>query len=151
MAIRTLNKNFLEFLQELNAHKVKYLVVGGYAVIHHGYSRSTQDMDLFVAMEPDNAERICAAITAFGFDADEYSPEFFLTPGSILMIGRIPVRIDLFTTLKGLEFDEAYKNRVYFSIGETRIPFVSREDLIKSKKASGRDRDKDDLKRLGEK
>jgi hypothetical protein len=143
-----LPKNFLEFSKWLNAHEVRYLIVGGYAVIHHGYPRSTVDFDVFVAMDKQNAKRLSRAIADFGFDPKEYSPDFFLTPSSILMIGRIPWRIDVFTTIKGLNFDEAYKKRVYFEVAGVRIPFVSKADLIASKKASNRDRDRDDIRRL---
>ena len=145
-----LQKNFLEFSQQLNAHNVKYLIVGGYAVVYHGYPRSTVDFDVFVEMTKANAKRLSKAITSFGFDPKEYSADFFLTPSSILMIGREPWRIDIFTTIKGLEFKEAYKKRVYFEADGIKIPFVDRGDLIRSKKASNRDRDRDDIKRLND-
>jgi len=144
-----LPKNFLEFSKLLNDHKVKYLIVGGYAVIHHGYPRSTVDFDVFVEMTRINAKRLSKAIADFGFDPAEYSPEFFLRPSSILMIGREPWRIDIFTTIKGLDFKTAHKSRVLLSVGGVPIPFVSKADLITSKKAANRDRDRDDLKRLG--
>jgi predicted nucleotidyltransferase len=144
-----LPKNFLEFSQKLNEHKVRYLIVGGYAVIYHGYPRSTVDFDVFVAMDKQNAVRLSRAIADFGFDPEEYSSDFFLTPSSILMIGREPWRIDIFTSIKGLDFGAAYKKRVCFKIQGVKIPFVGRDDLLKSKEASGRDRDRDDLRRLG--
>ncbi|HUO11084.1 MAG TPA: DUF6036 family nucleotidyltransferase [Phycisphaerae bacterium] len=144
-----LPKSFLEFSKLLNDHKVKYLIVGGYAVIHHGYPRSTVDYDVFVAMTKTNAVRLSKVIAEFGFDPAEYSPDFFLTPSSILMIGREPWRIDIFTSIKGLDFNAAYKGRVMLRVGGVPIPFVSKADLITSKKAANRDRDRDDVKRLG--
>lgn len=120
-------KNFLEFSQKLNEHDVKYLIVGGYAVFYHGYPRSTVDFDVFVAMNKRNAKRLSKAIAEFGFDPKEYSPDFFLTPSSILMIGREPWRIDIFTSIKGLDFGEAYAHRVYFNIANVQIPFVDRD------------------------
>jgi len=145
-----LPKNFLEFSRLLNDHNVRYLIVGGYAVIHHGYPRSTVDFDVFVAMDKKNARALTKAITDFGFDPTEFAPDFFLTPSSILMIGREPWRIDVFTSIKGLEFNEAYKKRVYLEVAGIRIPFVSKSDLIVSKRTANRPRDQDDLKRLGQ-
>jgi hypothetical protein len=144
----SLQNNFLEFSQKLNEHKVKYLIVGGYAVVYHGYPRSTVDFDVFVERSNPNAKRLSKAIADFGFDPKEYSPDFLLSPDSILMIGREPWRIDIFTHIKGLEFTEAYKKRVYFEVDGVKIPFVDRGDLIRSKRASNRDRDRDDIKRL---
>ena len=112
------------------------------------YPRSTVDFDVFVERSKLNAKRLSKAIANFGFDPKEYSPDFFLTPDSILMIGREPWRIDIFTHIKGLEFTEAYKKRVYFEVDGVNIPFVDRGDLIRSKRASNRDRDRDDIKRL---
>jgi hypothetical protein len=106
------------------------------------------DFDVFVERSKLNAKRLSKAIANFGFDPKEYSPDFFLTPDSILMIGREPWRIDIFTHIKGLEFTEAYKKRVYFEVDGVNIPFVDRGDLIRSKRASNRDRDRDDIKRL---
>lgn len=146
-----LPKNFLEFSEKLNAHRVRYLIVGGYAVIYHGYPRSTVDFDVFVAMDARNAKRLSEAIAVFGFDPAEYSSDFFQTPDSILMIGRAPWRIDIFTGIKGLKFEDAYKKRVYFTVNGIRIPFVDRADLIKAKLASNRDRDRDDVRRLSAK
>lgn len=143
-----LPKNFLEFSAQLNAHKVRYLIVGGYAVIYHGYPRSTVDFDVFVAMDRQNAEHLSHAIADFGFDPKEYSPDFFLTPSSILMIGREPWRIDIFTSIKGLDFEDAYKKRVMIEVKGIQIPFVARDDLIASKMASNRNRDRDDIRRL---
>lgn len=99
-------------------------------------------------MSKANAKRLSKAIADFGFDPKEYTPDFFQTPSSILMIGREPWRIDIFTTIKGLDFVEAYKKRVYFEIDGVKIPFVDRGDLIRSKQASNRDRDRDDIRRL---
>ncbi len=148
MAIPVLTKDFLEFLQSLNAHKVRYLIVGGFAVGFHGYPRPTVDMDIFVEMKTANANRLHKAIGVFGFSSDEYRKDFFTTPDSILMIGREPWRIDLFTNIKGLSFAQAYPKRVIFEVGGIKIPFVGKEDLIKSKLASGRNRDIDDVTRL---
>jgi hypothetical protein len=95
--------------------------------------------------------RVCKAIADFGFDSKEYSPDFFQTPSSILMIGREPWHIDIFTSIKGLDFVEAYKKRVYFKVNRIQIPFVDRGDMIRSKEASKRNRDRDDIKRLNAK
>ena len=113
--MQDITKDFLKFLRLLNAHKVRYLIVGGYAV---------------------------------GFDGNEYSPAFFMKPDNILMIGREPWRIDLFTTIKGLDFKKIYGNRVEYELNGIKIPFVGKADLIVSKKASNRDRNRDDIRRL---
>lgn len=143
-----LPKNFREFCKKLNEHKVKYLIVGGYAVIYHGHPRYTGDFDVFVEMEKGNAACLSEAIADFGFDPKEYAPDFFLTPSSILMMGREPWRIDIFTSIKGLNFANAYEHRIDVNIDGVEIPFVGRDDLIASKEASGRHRDHDDLNRL---
>ena len=88
----------------LNANRVEYLLIGGYAVGYHGYPRATGDMDIWVAVNPENADRIVVALKLFGFAVPELSAELFLRRNQIIRMGLPPVRIELTTTISGVEF-----------------------------------------------
>lgn len=104
MARRRLPDDFKEFLKLLTAHDVRYLLVGGHAVGAHGYPRNTQDIAVWIASNPSNAQRIVAALREFGFDLPTLSPEPFLTPHKIVRMGHKPLLIEIHTTLAGVEF-----------------------------------------------
>ena len=142
-----LNNHFQEFLSLLDAKCVKYLVVGGYAVGFHGYPRYTGDIDIFVAMSPENAEKIVEAFKEFGFP-NSTRKEYFLAADSSIAIGEPPRRIHVLTGIAAVTFDECYKNRVYFKTNGLNVPFIGLEALIKTKDALRRDQDTLDLKRL---
>lgn len=146
MAI-SLPSDFQEFLKLLNKKKVKYLIIGGYAVGFHGYPRATKDLDVFVALEPKNALKLLAVLKEFGFDSPELSPELFLQD-KIVRMGTPPVQIEITTHISGVSFDECYKNRVVAVIDGVRVSLISLPKLKKNKKASGRHRDLDDLEHL---
>lgn len=108
-----LPKDFKEFLKLLNANKVEYLLIGGYAVGYYGYPRATADMDIWIAMNPANAERIVAVLKEFGFNPPDLSPNLFLKQGQIIRMGVPPVRIELATTISGVNFSECYAERIF--------------------------------------
>ena len=149
MARANLFPDFKEFLKSLNSARVKYLLVGGYAVIHHGYRRATDDLDIWIAVDPANARRVSRVLQDFfGFSANEVPETWFLERGRIFMIGREPARIDLLTEPSGIEFAACYPRRKRVIWDGIRVPLLSLEDLRKNKAASGRPKDLADLHNL---
>jgi hypothetical protein len=143
-----LPSDFKDFLRLLAAESVEYLLIGGYAVAYHGYPRATEDMDIWVASRPDNAQRIVRVLRAFGFDVPELNEGLFLKADSIVRMGVPPLRLELSTTIAGVDFDECYKGRVTESLDGIPVSLINLRDLKKNKKATGRFRDLDDLERL---
>lgn len=141
-------KDFIDFLSILNRNKVRYLVIGGYALAAHDRPRYTGDLDIWVRPEIENAERTVKAIEEFGFASLEISKEDFLTSKYFVQIGYEPVRIDITSDISGVTFDEAFPNRKVVELEGIEIPFIGVQDLIKNKIASGRDQDLVDVKRL---
>lgn len=148
MATTPLPPDFRDFLRLLNAHGVEYLLVGGYAVGYHGYPRATADMDLWVALRPENAERLTAAVHEFGFEMPELQPAVFLEPDRIVRMGVPPLRIELLTTLSGVEFDACYARREVATLEGVEISLIALEDLKANKRAAGRHQDLNDLEHL---
>ena len=148
MATIHLPPDFKEFLKLLNAHQVEYLLIGGYAVSYHGYPRATADMDIWIALQPANAERIVAVLKEFGFDLPELSPELFLKEWQIIRLGVPPVRIELATTLSGVNFNECYAERVVDILDGVKVNLISLKHLKINKKASGRHQDLADIENL---
>ncbi len=148
MATIHLPPDFSEFFQLLNSHKVHYLVIGGYAVAYHGYPRATGDIDIWIATNPDNAKKTIQAIQEFGFNDPDISEEIFLKEDQVIRMGVPPLRIELLTTISGVDFKSCYSNRIDESIDDVKISFIGLEDLKQNKKASGRHIDFNDLERL---
>jgi len=144
----TLHKDFADFLRQLNAHNVRYLVVGGYAVAVHGFPRYTGDLDIFVDATPDNATALVAAYRAFGFDPPELKPELFTTPGNVVRLGVEPVRLEVLTSISGVAFPDAYPRRIEVSTDGLLVPFISYDDLLNNKSATGRTKDRADVEAL---
>lgn len=144
----TLPNDFKEFLKLLKKHKADYLLIGGYAVGYHGYPRATNDLDIWIAISPGNAERMVTLLREFGFDTPELSPHLFLQDHSIVRMGIPPMRIEVLTTLSGVEFAPCYARRVNFMVDEVEVNLISLPDLKINKRASGRFKDLDDLENL---
>jgi hypothetical protein len=140
--------DFKEFLKLLSAHQVEYLLVGGYAVAFHGYARTTADMDIWIARHPGNAERLVAALTEFGFSLPDLTPELFLQEGRLIRMGNPPVRIEIATTVSGVEFAPCYDARVEGNLDGVNANVINLQDLKTNKKAAGRFKDLDDLENL---
>ncbi|HEX9370367.1 MAG TPA: DUF6036 family nucleotidyltransferase [Roseiflexaceae bacterium] len=143
-----LPQDFSEFLQSLNDQQVRYLLIGGYAVAYHGYPRSTADMDVWIAAEPANVQAVIAAIQAFGFPTQTIDPQTLLQPNNILRLGVAPMRIEVFTSIPGVDFDICYPRRVETVIGGVLVPVIDLADLKQNKLASGRAKDLADLQNL---
>ena len=143
-----LNPDFKESVALLNAHEVRFLVVGGYAVAFHGHPRYTKDLDVWVEPEPENARRLMGALEAFGFGSVRLEAEDFLEPGYVVQLGYPPNRINLITSLKGVEFEPCYEARVLMRIDNAAVFFIDLENLKRNKRALDRDQDRADLKQL---
>ena len=148
MATTQIPPDFKEFLQLLNAKEVEYLLIGGYAIGYHGYPRATVDMDVWVAINPVNAEKVAIALVEFGFDVPELSPELFLKEDQIIRMGVPPFRLEILTTISGVQFTECYAERIVDEIDGIEINIINLEHLKINKKASGRYKDLNDLANL---
>jgi hypothetical protein len=142
--------DFEEFIAELNAHGVRYLVVGAHALAHHARPRATKDLDILIDATPKNARRLLDAIQSFFGSADlGYRVEDVLEPDWIIQLGVAPVRIDLLTSLLGCaRFPTLWKRRVRASFGDEPANFISLADLVRAKTAAGRPQDIADLHEL---
>lgn len=143
-----LNPDFKEFLRSLDTNKVRYLVVGGYAVALHGYPRYTKDLDIWIDAAPENAKRVVQAIADFGFASLDLRVDDFVQPDMIIQLGYPPNRIDLLTSLPGVAFDEAFDAHIVVAIDGQSIRFIDLEHLKRNKRASGRYQDLADLEQL---
>jgi len=140
--------DFKEFLNLLNAKGVKYLLIGGYAVGYHGYPLATNDIDVWIAVSPDNAERMANALREFGFDTPEVNANLFLKEKTITRMGVPPMRIEVTTGISGVEFDECYTARITDKIDGVEVNLINLQHLKINKKASGRLKDLSDLENL---
>lgn len=143
-----LNSDFKEFIQLLNKNQVKYLVIGGYAVAVHGHPRYTKDIDIWIEMTPENAEKLLIALNQFGFGSLGLSSQDFQSPDQIIQLGYPPNRIDLITTPDGIDFDTCYTSKLEIIINDIPIQFIDLNNLKKNKKVSGRLQDLADLENL---
>jgi len=143
-------KDFKELLELFNVHKVKYLIVGGYALAYHGAPRYTGDIDIFVKPEAENALCILNALNEFGFGSVGLKEEDFKNPNKVVQLGYPPVRIDIITSLSGVSWDEAFEKRDKGKYGDIPTYYIGRDHYIQNKRASGRKKDLADLEALGE-
>ena len=143
-----LNPDFKEFFQLLNANDVHYLIVGGYAVAYHGYPRYTKDIDVWIWINLENAERVVKSLEDFGFESLGLQASDFLEAETIIQLGYAPNRIDLIMGVPGVDFEECYKKRVDEEIDGVSLSFIDLENLKRAKKASGRAQDLADIENL---
>jgi len=143
-----LQKDLREFIELLNSLKVDYVVVGGHAVAFHGHPRFTGDIDFLVRPTRENAERLLRALRAFGFSDLALSPGDFTRPNAVVQLGLPPNRIDLLTSISGVDFVEAWNGKVDGDLDGLPVSFLGWDALLKNKEASGRDQDATDLKKL---
>jgi len=148
MANVNLPPDFKEFLKLLNARQVEYLLIDGYAVSYHGYSRATGDMDIWIATHLENATRIVAALKEFGFSQPDLTPELFQQQDKIIRMGVPPVRIEIATGISGVNFGECHKSRVVDVLDGVEVSIIDLPHLKINKKAAGRHKDLDDLENL---
>jgi hypothetical protein len=143
-----LHPDFKEFLKLLNSAGTEYLVVDGYAVAYHGHPRATGDLDIWVAVTPDNARRVADSLRRFEFSQSSVAPEMFLTEGQVIRMGVPPLRIELLTGISGVEFSACYSKRIIAEVEGVSVPLINLEDLKANKLAAGRLKDLGDLKEL---
>lgn len=143
-----LPNEFLEFLRLLNENDVRYLVVGGYAVAYHGYPRTTADIDIWIARDENNANRMVSALSAFGFGVADLDTSLFLNEHGLVRMGHAPVCIEILMSIPGVEFEQCYVDRHRIVIDDTSIDVIGLEALRTNKAATGRHRDLDDLENL---
>jgi predicted nucleotidyltransferase len=137
--------DFKELFDTLNANSVRYLLIGGYAVGVYGYSRATNDLDVFVSDDPENVERLTKAMADFGFTLSERP---FRTSRSMFEIGVEPIKIQVMNFADGIDFDEAYSRRNPVKVEDIVVDTVSKEDLLRNKAATARYKDLADIERL---
>src|SRR5262249_19070690 len=137
-----------EFLKSLNSNGVKYLLIGGYAVGIYGHIRATNDLDVWVESTPGNATRIERALREFGFDLAALNANLFVEPNNVIRMGQPPMRIEVLTSISGVEFEECFADRETFLIDELPVPVISLAHLRQNKAASGRAKDIADLECL---
>lgn len=144
------NDDFRDFIQAMNNHNVDYILVGGYAVILHGYRRVTGDMDIWVKSTKENYLKLARAFSEFGLPLFDMTEEKFLDTDTVdvFSYGRPPVSIDIITKLKGVEFDDAFSQAQIFNEDGLMIRFLHLNTLLQAKKASGRHKDLDDIEKL---
>jgi len=144
-----LNQDFREFIQSLNDNQVRYLVVGGFAVALHGYPRYTKDIDIWIELEPVNASRVINALEQFGFGSLGLKEQDFLEAETIIQLGYPPRRIDLLTTMTGVNFKDCFPARVVVDMDGLPVNFIDLENLKRNKQATGRAQDIADVENLG--
>ncbi len=144
-----MNPDFAALLRALSEARARFLVVGAYALALHARPRATGDLDLWVEASPENAARVHAALIAFGAPLQDLSVEDLSQPDLVYQIGVVPRRIDLLTSLTGIQFADAWESRVESDLGDVRCAFIGKDALIRNKRAVGRPRDLADLDELG--
>jgi predicted nucleotidyltransferase len=135
------NSDFSDLLQIFNAREVKYLVIGGYAVVQYAEPRFTKDLDILISTEPVNAQAVYAALREFGAPLTGLTPKDFSEEGFFFQIGVSPVRVDVLMGIPGIHFDECWNRRMEVDFDGLKVIFISKQDLIASKRAAGRPQD----------
>ena len=147
MATIQLQPDFKEFLQLLNARSVEYLIIGGYAVGYYGYPRATGDMDVWIAFNADNIRALAESLREFGFEISEPG-ESFLAEGQFIGLGNPPLRIEVLTSISGVNFAECYAKKTTDVVDGVEVGFIGLQHLKVNKHASGRLKDLNDLQNL---
>ncbi len=136
-----LNPDFQDMLSALSAEGADFLVVGAYALASHGNPRATGDIDLWVRPTPENAQRVYKALQIFGAPLEKLTVDDLHTLDTVFQIGVVPSRIDILTSIDGIAFDEAWRDRKAVTVGKTNVFVISKPHLIRNKKAAGRPKD----------
>ena len=140
-----------QLLQKLSENNVRFMLIGGYAVIHYGYSRTTGDMDIWIDTGNENRDKLIKALIAFGIDEESIrmlSNMDFTNPLPVFFVGETPRRVDFITLISNLDFDTAFSAVKYIDMGEQKIPVIHYNHLILSKLVSNRSKDKADIEEL---
>ena len=144
------NEDFRDFISALNDNEVKYVLVGGYSVILHGYSRTTGDMDIWLDRTAENYSKLLEAFHQFQMPVFDMTEENFLhhPDWDVFTFGTPPVAIDLMVKIKGLDFERCYTDSILFEEGDLKIRTIQKSDLIKAKQSAGRPKDLNDLENI---
>ncbi len=145
---KKLDPDFSEFVALLNRQKIDYLIVGGYAVGFHGHARYTKDLDIWIHATTENTTQLINVLEEFGFGELGLKSQDFLAAGQVVQLGREPVRIDLLTSVRGVEFADATQNAITINLEGVNYRVIGLEDLIAAKKAAGRPQDLADVDQL---
>ena len=148
MHLAKLQADLREFIVLLNSHKVEYILVGGHAVAYHGHPRFTGDIDFLIRTTPSNVQRVLDVLAAFGFGSLGISERDLLKPRHIVQLGHPPNRIDILTSISGVDFDTAWETRVQTTMDDQPVPLIGWEELLRNKRAAGRKKDLADLEKL---
>jgi len=148
MATTPLPRDFRDFLKLLEDEEVDYLLIGGYAVGYYGYPRATADMDVWIAVNPRNAEKAVRVLARFGMKAPSVNVDLFLDKGKVIRMGVPPMRLEIQTDISGVEFAACFARRRRVDMGGVEVNLIDIEDLKINKRASGRHKDLDDLEHL---
>jgi hypothetical protein len=138
-------KDYEEILKLFNSHRVKYCIIGAFAVAFYARPRYTKDIDILIDSSPENAERIIRALAEFGFEDLDLSEDDLCQEGNIIQLGYEPLRVDIVTSLSSISFNQVWKNKVSADYGREKVHFIGLDDLIQTKKQSSRPQDKVDL------
>ncbi len=143
-----MNPDFVDLLRAFSAADVRFLVVGAYALAHHGRPRATGDLDVWVEATAENAPRVMRALAAFGAPLDQVAQDDFARPGVVFQMGVPPGRIDVLTELTGIQFEQAWATREPGALGDVAVAFIGRDAFIRNKRATGRTKDLGDIEGL---
>ena len=143
-----LNPDFRDILSLFNEEKVEYMVVGAYALAYHGLPRATGDIDLWIRRSDENANRVWRALAKFGVPLVDFTTDDLKKPDIVFQVGIAPRRIDILTSIDGVDYDDAEPERKQAEIEGLTIPIIGRRHLLQNKKASGRPQDQADVARL---
>lgn len=143
-----MNRDFVEMLSALCAAGAEFLIVGAHALAAHGLPRATGDLDLWVRPTPENAERVLAALRAFGAPLFDLTNEDLIREGTVFQIGLVPCRIDILSSISGVAFEAAWPRRLPLEIDGLSVACIGRDDLLTNKRAVGRPQDLADVARL---
>ncbi|MEO0205257.1 MAG: hypothetical protein ABIL22_01115 [candidate division WOR-3 bacterium] len=138
-------KDYEDLLRLFNRHKVKYCIVGAFAVAFYARPRYTKDIDILIEPSQKNSNKIVKALDDFGFASLDLKPEDFVKEGRVIQLGYEPVRIDLMTSICGCTFDEVWENKKIGKYGNVKVYFIGINQLMKNKRTSDRKQDKIDL------
>lgn len=140
-----LNPDFKDILSCLKNEEAEFMIVGAYALAAHGLPRATGDIDIWVRPNSENAGKVLRALAAFGAPVSDLAEQDFTTPAMVVQFGVEPCRIDILTSRDGVEFDDAWKNKLSVIVDGIEVQILSRPDLLRNKLASGREKDQSDI------
>ncbi len=148
MATEIIPQDFKDFLKLLEDEGVAYLLIGGYAVGYYGYPRATADMDVWIAVSLQNAQKTVRALEKFGMQMAEMTPELFQEKGKVIRMGVPPMRLEIQTDVSGVDFNACFTRRNRIDLAGIQVNLISLDDLKTNKRASGRHKDLEDLEHL---